>query len=155
MDIKYPKLNTFKKTNVIDKKRNIGKTISGILTFCYVSIAWVYFRASSVEQANALLMNIVTKPWALPGSGFTDAFNLGEFWYILKILKIAALPYADYYIMILFSVVVLWMTFFGKNIDELAAKFRPTILKSIITAVMFIWCVVSLSGISTFLYFNF
>ena len=144
-----------RKTSVIGKKRNIGKTISGILTFCYVSIAWVYFRASSVEQANTLLMNIVTKPWALPGSGFTDAFNLGEFWYILKILKIAALPYADYYLMILFSVVVLWMTFFGKNIDELAAKFRPTILNSIITAVIFIWCVVSLSGVSTFLYFNF
>lgn len=144
-------LNHKKKTGVI----NAGKIVSCILTFCYVSIAWVYFRASSVEQANALLMNIVTKPWALPGSGFTDAFNLGEFWYILKILKIAALPYADYYIMILFSTVVLWITFFGKNIDELAAKFRPTILNSIITAVIFIWCVVSLSGVSTFLYFNF
>ena len=136
-------------------KISIGKRLSCILTFIYVSIAWVYFRASGVEQANVLLMNIFTKPWVLSGSGFTDAFNLGEFWYILKILKVTALPYAEYYIMLLFSIVVLGITFFGKNIDELAAKFKPTVFNAIIAAVVFIWCVVSLSGVSTFLYFNF
>lgn len=126
-----------------------------LLTFIYVSIAWVYFRAATVEQANILLSNIVTKPWALPGSGFTDAFNLGEFWYILKILKLATLPYAQYYVMIIFTVFALVITFFGKNIDELATKFKATVLNAVITAGLFIWCVVSLSGVSTFLYFNF
>ena len=131
------------------------KAIACLLTFLYVSIAWVYFRASDVTQANTLLMNIFTKEWALPGSGFTDAFNLGEFWYVLKILKVTALPYANYYIMILFSVFTVVITFAGKNIDELAEKFKPTILNAMITAVLFVWCVVSLSGVSTFLYFNF
>lgn len=134
---------------------NVIKVISCVVTFIYVSIAWVYFRASSMEQANALLINIFTKTWALPGSGFTDAFNLGEFWYILKIFKVTTLPYAEYYIMILFSMFAVLITFFGKNIDELAEKFKPTILNAAVTAVLFIWCVVSLSGVSTFLYFNF
>ena len=133
----------------------IIKAIACIGTFLYVSIAWVYFRASSVEQANILLTNIFTKSWALPGSGFTDAFNLGEFWYVLKILKLATLPYAQYYIMILFSAFALVITFFGKNIDELAEKFKPTIWNACITAVLAIWCVVSLSGVNAFLYFNF
>ena len=124
-------------------------------TFLYVSIAWVYFRASDVGQANTLLINVFTKEWALPGSGFADAFNLGEFWYILKILKVAALPYANYYIMVLFSVFTVVITFVGKNIDELAGKFKPTVMNAMITAVLFVWCVVSLSGVSTFLYFNF
>ena len=136
-------------------KTKVLKAVSCILTFVYVSIAWVYFRAFSVRQANILLMNVFNKPWALPGSGFTDAFNLGEFWYILKILKIATLPYAEYYIMVIFSVVAIVITFFGKNIDELAAKFKPTVFNAALTAVLFIWCVVSLSGVSTFLYFNF
>ena len=136
-------------------KRRIRKTMGCFLTFSYVSVAWVYFRASSVEQANTLLINVFTKPYVLPGSGFTDAFNLGEFWYILKILKVAALPYAQYYVMILFFVFAVVVTFFGKNIDALAAKFKPTVLNAMVTAVLFIWCVVSLSGVSTFLYFNF
>ncbi|MBR3601456.1 MAG: MBOAT family protein [Lachnospiraceae bacterium] len=133
----------------------ILKATACFLTFIYVSIAWVYFRASDVAQANTLLMNIFTKEWALPGSGFTEAFNLGEFWYVLKILKVAALPYAEYYIMILFSAFAVAITFFGKNIDELAEKFKPTVVSAVITAVLFVWCVVSLSGVSTFLYFNF
>ena len=133
----------------------ILKATACFLTFIYVSIAWVYFRASDVAQANTLLMNIFTKEWALPGSGFTEAFNLGEFWYVLKILKVAALPYAEYYIMILFSTFAVAITFFGKNIDELAEKFKPTVVSAVITAVLFVWCVVSLSGVSTFLYFNF
>ena len=137
------------------KKTCVMKSMGRIFTFTYVSIAWVYFRATSVEQANTLLMNIFVKPWALPGSGFTDAFNLGEFWYILKILKVASLPYAEYYIMILFSSFALAITFWGKNIDELAEKFKPTIFNAVVTAILFIWCVVSLSGVSTFLYFNF
>ena len=91
----------------------------------------------------------------LPGSGFADCFNMGEFWYALKILKIATLPYAQYYIMVLFTVVALRITFFGKNIDELAKRFKAGMISAMITAVLFIWCVVSLSGVSTFLYFNF
>ena len=133
----------------------IMKVLSCVATFAYVSIAWVYFRAASVEQANTLLFNVFDKPWALPGSGFTDAFNLGEFWYVLKILKVAALPYAQYYIMILFTAFSLAITFLGKNIDELSANFKPKFFNSIITAVLFIWCVISFSGVSTFLYFNF
>ena len=138
-----------------NKKQGIVKISGCIFKFAYVSIAWVYFRATSVGQANTLLMNIVTKPWALPGRGFTDAFNLGEFWYVLKILKVASLPYAQYYIMILFSAIVWIITFWGRNIDELAEKFKPTIFNAVVTSVLFIWCVVSLSGVSTFLYFNF
>ena len=126
-----------------------------LFTFIYVSIAWVYFRATSVAQANTLLTNIVTVPWALPGNGFTDAFNLGEFWYVLKIVKLANLPLAKYYIMIVFTVISLIVTFFGRNIDELAKRWKPTIINAVITALLFLWCVVSLSGVSTFLYFNF
>ena len=136
-------------------KKVIRKVLACFLTFTYVSIAWVYFRASDVGQANTLLMNIFSKKWALPGSGFTDAFNLGEFWYVLKILKLTVLPYANYYIMILFSIFAVVITFAGKNIDEMAEKFKPTVMNAMIAAVLFVWCVVSLSGVSTFLYFNF
>ena len=153
--LQMKEINKYNSNDIRLGKSRIKKIQGCVGTFLYVSVAWVYFRASSVEQANTLLMNVFTKPFALPGDGFADAFNLGEFWYILKILKVAALPYAKYYIMILFSVVVVAITFIGKNIDELAEKFKPTIWNAIVTAVLFIWCVVSLSGVSTFLYFNF
>ena len=137
------------------RKSKVIKGISCMFTFMYVSMAWVYFRAGSVEQGNMLLSNIVKKPWMLPGSGFAQCFNLGEFWYILKILKIAAMPYAEYYLMVIFTVVIMVITFLGKNVDELVEDFKPGIRNAMMTAILFIWCVVSLSGVSTFLYFNF
>lgn len=141
--------------NVITKGERVKRVLCCTFTFLYVSIAWVYFRASGVEQANVLLNNIFTKTWGIPGESFANVFNLGEFWYVLKILKVATLPYAKYYIMILFLVFALLVTFCGKNIDALAEKFKPTIWNALITAGLFVWCVVSLSGVSTFLYFNF
>ena len=137
------------------KRFSVKKTVACIGTFAYVSIAWVYFRASTVEQANILLSNVVTKPWTMVSESFMDVFNLGEFWYVLKILKAATLPYAKSYLMIVFTLVALGITFMGKNVEELAKKFKPTIINALITGVLFIWCVVSLSGVSTFLYFNF
>ena len=68
-------------------------------------------------------------------------------------IKISILT--GYYIMIIFSVFTVLITFGGKNIDALAEKFKPTVFYALVTSVLFIWCVVSLSGISTFLYFNF
>ena len=57
--------------------------------------------------------------------------------------------------MIVFTAVALVITFCGKNVDALAEKWEPKVINALITAVLFVWCVVSLSGVSTFLYFNF
>ena len=45
------------------------------------------------------------------------------------------------------------ITLLCKNSGEL--EFKPTIGKSLITVVCMVWSVLSLAGISTFLYFNF
>ena len=148
--------NTCEEAGILVKLQDkILQTISCVLTFLYVSVAWVYFRAASMEQGTSLLRNLFVKDWTMPGSGFADCFNLGEFWYVLKILKIAAMPYAQYYLMALFTAAALGIVFFGKNVEELATKFKTGILNALVTALLFIWCVVSLSGVSTFLYFNF
>lgn len=132
-----------------------GRTVSRLLTFSYVSVAWVYFRAETVEQANHLLGNVLNREWTWPGTGLTDAFQLGEFWYLLKILRVTALPHSEVYLLVLFTAVVLGITFFGKNVDALAKGFQPKMGYAVLTAILFVWCTVSLSGVSSFLYFNF
>ena len=101
----------------ISHEKSIKDRVACILTFSYVSVAWVYFRASTVGQANILLGNIITKAWKVPSESFAGVFNLGEFWYVLKILKIANLPYAKYYLMVLFTATALGITFLGKNVE--------------------------------------
>ena len=145
--------NIFKEKQ--SKENKITRVTDIILTFLFVNVAWVYFRADSVSQANELITKIFTGGFHIPNIQISDAFNLDEFWYVLKVLKLTNFTYSYEIIMIVFTFVILVFVFAGKNVQELASKWKPTVINAIITACLFIWCVVSLSGVSTFLYFNF
>ena len=129
--------------------------LSGIFTFAYVSVAWVYFRAQDISQGSQLLKNIIQKAWQLPGNDFLECFRQQEFWYPMKVLKLTELPYANAYLMAAYLLVGLAIVFFGKNTEEKKNSFVPGTANALSSAILFLWCVVSLSGVSKFLYFNF
>ena len=120
-----------------------------LATFLYVNVAWVFFRSESITQAIDLFKRMFTGGIVLPSVTIAEAFNLDEFWYVLKVLHLTDFTYSKYILMVAFTIVILFVTFFGKNVQELAKKWKMSL------AIVFVWCVVSLSGVSTFLYFNF
>lgn len=124
-------------------------------TFLYVNVAWVFFRSESVSRACLLLKRIVNGGIALPVETIADAFNLDEFWYVLKVLHLTDFTYSKYILMVLFTLVILFVVFFGKNVHEMARRWKMSWISAVTVAMVFVWCVVSLSGVSTFLYFNF
>ena len=125
------------------------------LTFLFVNIAWVFFRSESIGQAVLLLKRIVTGGISVPMEAIADAFNLDEFWYVMKVLHLTDFSFSKYILMVVFTLVILLMVFFGKNVQELAQKWKLSAVSAVVIGVVFVWCVVSLSGVSTFLYFNF
>ncbi len=124
-------------------------------TFVFINFTWVFFRADSLAQAGTLLGRIVTGGFARPSSAIADAFRLGEFWYVMKVLRMDRLPGSDLYLCAAFTLVSLGLVFFVPNAGKLEERFVPDRRNMILTAVLFLWCVFSLSGVSTFLYFNF
>ena len=124
-------------------------------TFLFVNIAWVFFRSESIGQAVLLLKRIVTGGISVPMEAIADAFNLDEFWYVMKVLHLTDFSFSKYILMVVFTLVILLMVFFGKNVQELAHKWKLSAVSAVMIGVVFVWCVVSLSGVSTFLYFNF
>lgn len=131
---------------------HVGKVLA---TFLYVSVAWVFFRSESIGQALTLFKRMFIGGIALPTEAVYDAFNLDEFWYVMKVLHLTDFGFSKYILMVLFTVVILLATFFGKNVHEMAKRWKMSGVSAIVIAVVFVWCVVSLSGVSTFLYFNF
>ena len=129
--------------------------INVFLTFLYVNAAWVFFRSTSIEQAITVFKRMFTGEIALPAEAIYDAFNLDEFWYVMKVLHLTDFTYSNYILMVVFTIVILIVTFFGKNVQELAKKWKMSFVSAVALAIVFVWCVVSLSGVSTFLYFNF
>lgn len=133
----------------------VMQPISVLLTFVYVALAWCFFRASTISQALFMLKKVFTMTDSVLYDQILEAFELPEFFYVMKFFGIDSLPGASLYCMIGFIIVTVILIFFCKNIYETEKDYRPTIPRTICLSFLFVWSVLSLSGVSTFLYFNF
>jgi len=116
-----------------------------IMTFGFVVIAWVFFRATAISDALAIvksmfMMNFgpirdsITSAFALPG-GFRPGYN-GIFmmiWYALSLFACLGM----------------------RNTYEKTMDFRPTLYNAFQTVILILYVTLCLSNVSVFLYFNF
>lgn len=126
-----------------------------LFTFCYYSFACVFFRSETMTQAFAVFRRLFTGGIALPAASFLEGFNLDEFWYVIKLLRLDSLPYSSLYLPAIITLGTLLVIFLAPNAGQCAERFRPRAWNALLTAFLFLWCVLSLSGVSSFLYFNF
>ncbi len=133
----------------------IPRVVSVPLTFCYTAFAWVYFRADSVAQGNRLLSILFSGDFARVNRNLAGYFNLDEFWYILKVLRLDGWEYGHYILMGAITAFALLLVFFGKNAAQAADRIKPKPWTAVLFAGAMLWCVLAFSRVSTFLYFNF
>lgn len=137
------------------KKPGIMRLLSITGTFLYVNIAWVFFRAPSVKEAFMLLGTILKCNFAKINWNLAGCFNLDEFWYVIKVFRIDKWQYAHYILMVLSVLASLVLVFCDNTAVKTAEKMKPSVRNTIIIAILFAWCVVSFSEVSSFIYFNF
>lgn len=138
--------------------KGILTVVKGILTivnFIYVSMAWVYFRASSISEGTLLIRNILTKSWEGVAYSLSEALKLDEIWYAVKILHLDRFAWSQGLVMYVITIVALLITFICPNANYISTKIKPKLAWAICFAILGIWCVLNLSQVSTFLYFNF
>lgn len=129
--------------------------VSRILLFAYVGIAWVYFRAESIGQANALLKTAFCGKMQKLSMEFAECFQLDELWYALKVLHLDAMAYSRYILMFFMLAAGMYFAMFSKNAAEIAGRIKGRTITAVLTGIVFVWCILSFSQVSTFLYFNF
>ena len=148
----------------------IRKIVNTILTFSYVTAAWVFFRAPSLQDALTLLGKIVNiDAWIgfHISIKFAECFMMDELWYMFKVTPIPGWSKSNYicmWIILIFSAV---MIFGGKTARKIADRNAEFICGksenagirlwaiSAFYGILFVWGVLSLGGVSTFLYVNF
>ena len=135
--------------------RRLSHGVRVLLTFLYVNIAWVFFRASSVKEGVQFIRRLLTGGTGKVSRSIAEAFNLDEFWYVIKVLHLDRLPDGYFYVMVLFLIVCLLFIWVSPNAVQIAKKCRLNAAVVLLAAVLFVWSVISFSGVSTFLYFNF
>ena len=137
-----------------------------MITFGFVNMTWIIFRAETINDAFILLRKIVKlEDLTFKNITILESFRLNEFMWLENTFsgmgKVTnSIP--GFY-MWMFLVGAWFMVLNFKNAQEtnlpeecIEGKGKIAVtLKALGMAVMLVWALVSLSGISTFLYFNF
>lgn len=131
--------------------KHIPRVLRVLTTFLYVSLAFVAFRAESREMMCGMYRVIFSGDWQPLQPFLSSDVIVAAF----RIFKVNVLPGADYYPLAFYLVFAFYLAFISKNSEEYVEKARYGVIDAIATAALLLFCFIGLSGVSTFLYFNF
>ena len=131
------------------------KAIAWFVTFLAVNLLWVLFYAPSVGEGFAVIGKILSFDSMNISPDLPILFIMNEVNMILGMLGPIGSLSATYYqwFMVMYIILAFVICLCGKNLHE--EKFKPGLGKAVLSALLMIWAVISFSGVSTFLYFNF
>jgi alginate O-acetyltransferase complex protein AlgI len=127
----------------------LPKVIAWFVTFLFVHLAWVYFRAPDIDSAHAM---------------FGKMFSFADLQVPPMIARIVrdtmgirfgtAIPFFDLNLL-LYIVLFLGIVLFTKNSIEKLETFKPTVKNAAFISILTVVSLLYLNRVSEFLYFNF
>lgn len=160
-------IDNLEKTRGLDyKKKNypvLSKVVRYAVTFLFINVSWVYFRALTVGEGNQMLVELFSFKFRLPDLELIAAATPKELeiiqWIFVTFFKELNLNiYFGNIIIILFVVFAVFASTCMKNTQERIAHIKANGVKKSMVAVvvtLFVFCVISLSEVSSFIYVNF
>lgn len=133
------------------------KWLARALTFAYICAAFVFFRADSMGDGFRIMGRIFSLEYNGSVMGLAAAMEPSEIYLVTKALSMAApglVGIAQLAVMLVITgicVVVLAQ----KTTQQQVERKKITFSFTFGLAFLFVWSVLSLSGVSTFVYFNF
>ena len=133
--------------------KHLPYPIGWLLTFIYVNICWVFFRAPDIKSAFSLFSRL-TSGFGLIASELSQNFLITE----IKLIKLFIHTNDKLFgtvACVIFLILACCGAIFPQNMQRKIQNFKPTRKLCYLTVFVLFWSIISLSGISTFLYFNF
>ena len=133
----------------------IGKILGTVYTFFFVNIAWILFRASSIQEARLFISRLFVKGREISPLILQRVNDLVEIRILSRLgleSRIDRYPYVTCFVLM---GILLFGVYFLKNTQQKIYESKYGIWRSIITMFLIVWSVVSFSEVSEFLYFNF
>jgi alginate O-acetyltransferase complex protein AlgI len=131
---------------------NIPKFLAWFITFNFVNIAWVFFRAKTLEDA----INVLKGMFGM--SGFVLPSRLAIRLGFLKAYGVEFGPFSgNESIKIIIPMILGFLLFvlLSKNSNEIIEKFKPNWKNAIFVSIMIVVFFIRLNKTSEFIYFNF
>ena len=124
------------------------------LTFLFVNIAWVFFRAPDLSGAVELLRTALTGGLAKPEPWLLESLFSKETG-ALQMLLPALTPWMNILRVVGLYGVGMLMVLWPRNTISRMDSFRPTFWRAAGLTVVMVWSMLSFTGITTFIYSNF
>lgn len=140
-----------------DTVKKIPKVIMWTGNMLFFIFSLIFFRSSSVEQAEDVIKTIGTLDFSIKGipAEMAACYQMEEFWYPLRVLGIAKMPYSEYYMMFALILAGWIIVLCFRNVNQRLENWEPKLQSAVICGGLLVWNVISFAGVSSFLYFNF
>ena len=133
----------------------LPKVLRWGMTFLFVNLAWVFFRAPDLASAWELLCTAFTGGRSLPASWMVAGL-LSKERGALQILLPALEPRLNAILMVLLYGVGMTVVLYPRNMARDMEEGRCAgILRALLLAVAAAWAILSFTGVTTFIYSNF
>ena len=133
----------------------IKQTAGNIYLLMFLCITWGIFRAASFGEVTAMLGKMFNSVNKLPVSVAETFQDLIE---VRAMGRLGLAGIMEAYPMLpclVAAAIMVFYVLFGKNAAQKAEMDQYSVRRSLVTAILLIWCIISLSDVSTFLYFEF
>ncbi|MER2081444.1 MAG: MBOAT family O-acyltransferase [Ruminococcus sp.] len=145
-------------TRILDKATGLFSTrqskpvnvLSWLITFLFVNVTWVIFRADSLQNAWDFFMQFFRF------TGFSQTAELMQTAYSPGFqIPGHIIPYFSLIMPVCLFVFAFAAGVLMKNTNQRLDGFRPSVPGALLTSCLLVWCIMSFAGVSTFLYWNF
>lgn len=136
----------------------MNRVVSWVLLFCFINFTWIFFRAGSMSDAFTMIKMLVNFDFASLGTHMfpemLQAFVLPEINFLIQVLFGGA-NIAKMILMVFTYLVTFVCTVASSNTNDRLKTFKPSMKTVILCAFLLAWCIVSFSGVTSFIYVNF
>lgn len=133
------------------KKKKFPGWVSWFLTFNFVNMTFVIFRAKDMSDAFKVLRGMTGLDGVvIPKIGIKSVGFLKDFGF-----EVGSYLYPNDYLMMIMFIAVFWAIHFAKNSVELEKEFKPSVKLACACGAAFVLCLFGMNRITEFIYFNF
>lgn len=127
-----------------------------MVTFAFLNLTWVFFRADSISDGMLMLQRLFSGEFGPISSGIQEVFNVVEVTTTAQwLFDIDIMSMCPNVMTVLIYTMTMALVLFAPNAHEKMQNLRYSFLELAATVGVLVWSIMSLEGVSTFLYFNF
>lgn len=134
----------------IDK---LHPALNWAVTFGFVNLMWIFFRANSIGDALTIIKTIGKCNVGKIPQGLINTVMTAEWDFLAQ--RISFLGNHQVLILLAYLVIPMIAVLGMRPVHEKMHALKPRISTAMVTAALLTLCILSFSGVSTFLYFNF